>query len=290
VMQEAVAAEEQGAAEIVSTPQRKTRRIERSPALEDVLREALAAEDAAAAPAPSPRTSSLAVTSPKHSIAPLAASTFQETLNAALREHEQLQSALGSGTAPRSRSRARWIRAVLLVAMIAGGAAFYVAETFESDARVAAPPTNAASDGASASDAPTYGNAVMALRQLQVASIPTTSLPAYAARVSAARAVVARYMESDAPSDAKRSLGAILDLHLLAFTAWQARSIDAPAAWEPISRSATLELCEAVNNAAYIAERPGQSTAQARGRAIAGSIPLLWDCARRRLAQLDAAS
>jgi hypothetical protein len=289
-MQAALAAEEQAAADVAPAPKRKTRRIERSQALEDVLREALAAEDAGVAAAPPVRVSSPAGVSPKRSVAPLPVSTFEETLKAAMLEHERLQETLSPGSAQAGpRSRARWIGVVLLLVMIAGGAAVYVAETFEPDAPRVARSSDAAPDASASSEAPTYGNAVMALRRLQAASIPTTSLPTYASRVNAAQAMVGRYMDGEASADAKRSLRAIIDLHVLAVTAWQMRAIDTPRAWEPVSRSATLELCDSVRNAAYIAERPGQNSAQARGRAVAASIPLLWECAARRLAQLDAA-
>ena len=288
-MHEALAAEQQAEAE-VAPPRRKTRRIERSQALEDVLREALAAEDAGVAAAPPVRVSSPAGVSPKRSVAPLPVSTFEETLKAAMLEHERLQDTLSPGSAQAGpRSRARWIGVVLLLVMIAGGAAFYVAETFEPDAPRVARSSDATPDASASSEAPTYGNAVMALRRLQAASIPTTSLPTYASRVNAAQAMVGRYLDGEAPTDAKRSLRAIIDLHVLAVTAWQMRAIDTPRAWEPVSRSATLELCDSVRNAAYIAERPGQNSAQARGRAVAASIPLLWECAARRFAQLDAA-
>jgi hypothetical protein len=291
VMQEALAAEEEAAAAVVPATERKTRHVEPSRALEDVLREALAAEEQAAEPvAAPPRAASAAGPSPKRSVAPLAASSVEATVRAALLEQERLRDAL-SPESPHAgpRSRGRWISVALLVAVIAGGAAFYVAETFEPDAPVLARSSNTPTDESISSEAPTYGNAVMALRRLQVASVPTTSLPSYASRVNAAQAVVGRYVEGEAPPDARRSLRAILDLHVLAVTAWQLRAIDTPRAWEPVSRSATLELCDPVRNAAYIAERPGQNSAQTRGRAIAASIPLLWECAANRLAQLDSA-
>ena len=210
-------------------------------------------------------------------------------MRAALLEQERLRDAVRPDSPhARSHSRARWIGAALLVATIAGGAAFYVAETLEPDAPIFARSSDARTDESSFSEAPTYGNAVMALRRLQAASIPTTSLPSYASRVNVAQGVVGRYVEGEAPMDAKRSLRAILDLHVLAVTAWQLRATDTPLAWESVSRSATLELCDPVRNAAYIAEQQGQNTAQTRGRAIAASIPLLWECAAKRLAELDA--
>jgi hypothetical protein len=285
-MQEALAAEEKAPAAVEPPPEREPPRTALSQALEDVLREALAAEEAAAA-APPPRASaSAAVPAPKRSVAPLPVANVQETVKAALREQERRRGALTPSAAhARPRSRARWLGVAILVVMVAGGAAFYVAETLEPDAP-AGTPSSTAMPAAAPSEAPTYGNAVIELRRLQAASIPTTSLPAYEARVNAALAILGRYMEGEAPSDAKRSLRSILDLHLLAITAWRVRAIDTPQAWEPVSRSATLELCESVENAAYIAERPGLNTAQTRGRAIAASIPLLWECAARRLAKL----
>jgi len=288
-MQEALAAEEEAVAVVAAAPEREPPRTAPRQALGDVLREALAAEDAAAAAPPPRALSSAAAPAPKRSVAPLPVPNVQETVKAALREQERLRGALTPSTVhARPRSRARWLSVAILGVMVAGGAAFYVAETLEPDAPVGAPSSTALSDAPAPSEAPSYGNAVIALRRLQAASIPTISLPTYETRVSAAQAMLGRYMEGEAPPDAKRSLRAILDLHLLAITAWRLRAIDTPQAWEPVSRSVALELCESVKNAAYIAERPGQNTAQARGRAIAASIPLLWECAARRLAQLDA--
>jgi hypothetical protein len=289
-MQEALAAEEEAAvAAVVPAPERVQPRTAPSQALEDVLREALAAEEAAAAAPPPRASSSAAAPAPKRSVAPLPVSNVEETVKAALREQERLRGALTPSAAPaRPRSRARWLGVAIVVVMVAGGAAFYVAETLEPDAPVGAPSSPALSDAPAPSEAPRYGNAVIALRRLQAASIPTISLPTYETRLSAAQAVLGRYLEGEAPPDAKRSLGAILDLHLLAVTAWRLRAVDSPQAWESVSRSPALELCESARNAAYIAERPGQNTAQARGRAVAASIPLLWECAASRLAKLDA--
>jgi hypothetical protein len=289
-MQEALAAEEAAVATVAPAPEREPPRTAPSQALEDVLREALAAEDAAAV-APAPRaSSSAAAPAPKRSVAPLPVANVQETVKAALREQDRLRGGLAPSAAhARPRSRARWLGLALLVVIVAGGSAFYFAETLEPDAPVGAPSSLALSDAPAPSEPSSYDNAVIALRRLQAASIATISLPTYETRLSAAQAVLGRYMESEAPADAKRSLGAILDLHLLAVTAWRLRAVDSPQAWESVSRSPALELCESVRNAAYIAERPGQNTAQARGRAVAASIPLLWECAASRLAQLDSA-
>ena len=288
-MQEALAAEEAAVATVAPAPEREPPRTAPSQALEDVLREALAAEDAAAV-APAPRaSSSAAAPAPKRSVAPLPVANVQETVKAALREQDRLRGGLAPSAAhARPRSRARWLGLALLVVIVAGGSAFYFAETLEPDAPVGAPSSLALSDAPAPSEPSSYDNAVIALRRLQAASIATISLPTYETRLSVAQAVLGRYMESEAPADAKRSLGAILDLHLLAVTAWRLRAVDSPQAWESVSRSPALELCESVRNAAYIAERPGQNTAQARGRAVVASIPLLWECAASRLAKLDA--
>lgn len=289
VMQEALAAEA-ALADVAPPLEHEPPRITSSQAIEDVLREALAAEEKAAAAPPSRASSSASAPAPRRPVAPMPASHVQDTVKSALREHDRLRSTLTPSAAqPRGRSRARWLGVAVLVVIVAGGAAFYVAETLEPEASASASSSVALSDPSPSSEAPTYGNAVIALRRLQAASSPTTSLPAYETQVSAAQAVLGRYIEGDeAPADAKRSLGGILDLHLLAVTAWRLRAVDSPQAWESVSHNPALELCESVRNAAYIAERPGHNTAQARGRAVAASIPLLWECAASRLAKLDA--
>ena len=318
-MREALEAEE---APTEPTPARPAPRIAPSPELEAVLREALEAEEAApmsaappsrstpAAPAaephdrtaPSPELEAVlrqAVTasaagletkkpaSPKRAPGPPPTSNVRATMTAALREQERLRVDLTKGPrSRRARSRRGWLGLAALVLVGAGaGAVVYVGSAPEEEAPVAA------TSGATAPQnvAGTFGNAVRVLRQVQALSGPASTLPAYEAQVGVVQAIVGRYLDGDAPPDVKGNVRAILDLHLLAVAAWRVRAIDTSQAWEPVSRSPALDLCAPVRNVAYIAERAGQNNAQARGRAIAGAIPLLWECTSARLAQLDAA-
>ena len=297
-------------------------RLTPSPELERVMREAVEAEEAAAMPAappsrstpppaisekhdrtaPSPQLEAVlrqAVTasaaeletkkppSPKRAPAPPRTANVRATMTAALREQERLRVDLTH--APRSRrtrTRRVWLGLAALVIVGAGaGAVVYVGSAPEEDA----PVTAASGAPAPPSAVGTFGNAVGALRRVQAVSGRTSTLPAYEAQVGAAQAIVGRYLDGDAPADVKRNVRAILDLHLLAVAAWRVRAVDTPQAWESVSRSLALDLCAPVRNVAYIAERAGQNNAQARGRAIAGAIPLLWECTSARLAQLDAA-
>src|SRR5882724_3310290 len=318
-MREALEAEE---ATPEPAPARPARRIAPSPELEAVLREALEAEEAAAvatpAPAarPSPSTPATPMTdtgdrkapspeleevlrqaiaasaaeleprkapSPKRAAGPARTANVAETVRAALREQERLRGDLTKAAAiDRPTSRSMWLGLVALVVVAGGGAALYVANAPEPESPVAA------TSSPSPDVAGTFGNAVRALRRVQATSGPTTSLPSYEAHVGAAQTVVGRYLDGDAPPDVKRNVRAILDLHLLAVAAWRLRALDTPLAWEPVSRSAALDLCTPVKSIASIAEGAGSNTAQARGRAVARAIPLLWECTATRLAQLDA--
>jgi len=241
-----------------------------------VLRQAIAASAAELEPRKAP--------SPKRAAGPARTANVAETVRAALREQERLRGDLTKAAAiDRPTSRSMWLGLVALVVVAGGGAALYVANAPEPESPVAA------TSSPSPDVAGTFGNAVRALRRVQATSGPTTSLPSYEAHVGAAQTVVGRYLDGDAPPDVKRNVRAILDLHLLAVAAWRLRALDTPLAWEPVSRSAALDLCTPVKSIASIAEGAGSNTAQARGRAVARAIPLLWECTATRLAQLDAA-
>src|SRR5438445_5551848 len=289
-------------------------RLTPSPELERAMREALEAEEAAAAATPAPAARRAPATpaapparavaasaaeleprkpaSAKRAAGPARTANVAETVRAALREQERLRDDLTKAAAPdRPRSRTMWLGLAALVVLAGTGAVLYVGNAPEPESPVAAASTPSPDPGAAAAQnmAGTFGNAVRVLRRVQATSGPTTSLPSYEAHVSVAQTVVGRYLDSDAPPDVKRNARAILDLHLLAVAAWRLRAVDTPQAWEPVARSPALDLCAPVKNVAYVAERAGQHNAQARGRAIAGAMPLLWECASTRPAQLNAA-
>jgi hypothetical protein len=320
-MQEALEAEE---AEVPPAPvaERQAPRVAPSPELEAVLREALEAEEAAAptparAPRPTaPPTDAGARTAPSAEIedvlrkavaasdaelergtvapppkraAPPPMSNVQATVRAALREQTRLRVDLAKdrpGARPTSRTRRLGLMALAM--LTAAAAVFYVAQGPEPETPAPIMSTTDLLGAAPAQNEPgSYGNAILALRRVQAASVPTVSLPTYETQVARAQTVIGRYVESDGLAEAKRNVRAILDLHLLAVAAWRIRAVDTPQAWEPVSRSPALDLCAPVRNAAYVAERPGQDNARARGRAVALAIPLLWECASTRLAELD---
>ena len=261
----------------------KRERTAPSPDLQEVLRQAVAAPATELEPKkPSP---------PRRAARPAPTANVAATVRAALREQERLRGALARDVdTARPKSRKMWLGLAVLVVLAGAAAGLYVANTPEAERDLAATPGTSAVPGAAAPQnvAGTFVNAVHALRQVQATSGPMTSLPPYEAQVGLAQAIVGRYLDGDAPPDAKRNVRAILDLHLLAVAAWRVRALDTPLAWDPVSGNPALDLCAPVKNAAYIAERPGQNGAQARGRAIARAIPLLWECASTRLAQLDA--
>jgi hypothetical protein len=180
-----------------------------------------------------------------------------------------------------------WI-AVALISIAAGAAGMWYVSTRPEPEPVVAP-IAAPGPGAAPTARPagTLRDAVDALRALQAASGPGISLPTYQAKLANTQSVVGQYLDSDAPPETRRTVREILDLHVLAAAAWQARAMDTAESWESVSRSPSLALCTPVRQLADAAERPGQSTAQPRGRAIARAIPEVWECAARRLAQLD---
>jgi hypothetical protein len=322
-MREALEAEDA----VTSAPERQGSRIVARPELDAVPREAIGAEEAAATPSPSRPSPSPPAAAPgearkraapsleleaalrravgashpeleprkpgrKSAVPTLATSNVEKTVRAALAEQQRLRGALATATMrQRPKSRTLWFVLASLAVLAGAGAAVYVADTPEPGPPLAVMSSTALPGVAPARAEPgTYGNAMIALRRVQAASVPTISLPAYEAQIGVAQAAVGRYLEGDAPQDVKRNVRAILDLHLLAVAAWRLRAVDTPQAWAPVSGSPVLELCAPVRSTADFAQRRrGEDSAQARGRAIALAIPLLWECASTRLAQLDAA-
>src|SRR6266850_401040 len=88
----------------------------------------------------------------------------------------------------------------------------------------------------------------------------------------------------------RAALDEIMSVHVLAAAAWTARALDQKDRWEAIGQDPAIDLCPSVKRVVDFATQPqNASRAQARGVAVASSIPLLWECAAAKIAGLDRA-
>jgi hypothetical protein len=134
---------------------------------------------------------------------------------------------------------------------------------------------------------PALETIVRSLRELQSSISPSVSLNDYASRVASTRADVERLVTS-APEPARAQVREVLDVHRLAVGAWRARTVNDKDEWGRIGQDPDIDLCASVKRAADAASGSRSvSRAQARGAAVAASLPQLWACAAEKVVALD---
>jgi hypothetical protein len=180
---------------------------------------------------------------------------------------------------------------VAVVAVILAVGTWYALRGDQSVARVAAPaPPPAPRLRAPENERPAITQAVGALRDLQSFSKPDLQFRMYFNRVAFAKADVDRYLQTAKDSDVKTSLREAMALHNLAAAAWRAKTLNEPAKWEAVGDDPAIELCPPVKRLLTLGEEPPNTTRnQWRGIALAAGVPLLWDCAGERLAEVERA-
>ena len=255
-------------------------------AVQAVMREAMAAEGKPAAPpAPvGPRPPAPArVTSP-------AKLNLDTTIRTALDQQSALKGkAPAAAGPPRTRVVALVLFAVLALGI--GGAIFLAGESETPEPAptvstpAAAPPLPLDQQQRAALD-----EIMKALRQLQAASSTTTSLPVYSSRVIFAKTDVDRFIDSTAPGPDRAAVREVIGIHVLAEAAWKARALDQKERWETVGQDAAIDLCPSVKRVVdFATPSEGVSRGQARGAAVAGAIPLLWECAAAKIDAIDRA-
>lgn len=274
VLREALAAEAVAPAAPVPAAQPPT--VEPGVDLEAALRAALAAESAAA---PSP----IAAARPRPGV--------QKTdIGATVRDALAAQRALQLPLPPRAGVRGFWI-VVGGLSTLALGLALWIGLGGLEIPAPGAPPLPAAPAAApppAAGGRTATAEVLQGLRQLQAASAANTGYNVYSSRVLFAKADLERLLKSEASAEAKSQARDIVDLHVLAAAAWRARDLDRKETWETIGQDPAIDLCPTVKRVVDFAESRGeQSRAHARGLALSGAIPLLWECTGARLAKLE---
>jgi hypothetical protein len=245
--------------------------------LEAALRAAVAAESATAIGRPT-------AARPRPAMA-------RTDIGTAVRDALEAQRALQATSAPaRPGVRGFWIVVIALSSVALGLAAWIGIGGLEIPAP-GAPPQTAATAVAPPAGGTGRGavvELVQALRQLQSASTPNTGYNVYSNRVLFAKADLDRFLKTDVSADLKTQAREIVDVHVLAAAAWRARDLDRKESWESLGQEPAIDLCPSVKRVVDFADSRGeQSRNHARGLAVAGAIPLLWECAASRLAKLD---
>jgi hypothetical protein len=193
---------------------------------------------------------------------------------------------------PHARTTTVVVLAIALVILAAGFGAWQYGK------RLTSSPTPIAPNGAPSSARPPLGDperaavtgALTALRELQAVSRVEIPSRIYLSRVAFTKTDIERNLAGVTDPDLRTALTEALALHLLAADAWKAKTLNERGKWEAVGGDAGVEPCPAAKRVVAVAdEPPGMSRAQWRGVALAAAIPLLWDCAANRLAELDRA-
>jgi hypothetical protein len=91
-------------------------------------------------------------------------------------------------------------------------------------------------------------------------------------------------------ADVRRALREALALHVLAAGAWRAKMLNERGAWEVVGDDPGADACQPVRRVLAVSdEPPGMTRSQWRGIALSAAIPLLWDCAAERIAEVERA-
>jgi hypothetical protein len=195
--------------------------------------------------------------------------------------------------APRGRRKPLTVAGALVIALLlaALAAAWYVAQsrsapvaTVASAARLPALPRLGDADRAA------IAQTLTVLRDLHGGSRVDVPHRVYVNRVSFAKTDVERSLPGVKDADVRRALQETLALHLLAASAWRAKTLNERGTWEVVGEDAGAEVCPAVRRVLALSdEPPGMTRAQWRGITLASAIPLLWDCAAERITEVEKA-
>jgi hypothetical protein len=258
--------------------------------LEALMREALAAEDAAAAEmAPPARPAAPPAGSGPTSRARPAVTRLD--LDLTIREALERQRV--EAAEPREVEEPAVNRRVLLafigvaVAGLAGGAAYwFLGGSSEEEDAPSAPGT----PQIPSEERVALEEIVKSLRLLQASTPPDSTFPVYASRVLVAKGDVEKFSQSPATSAAKTSAREFLELHQLAVSTLRARSLDRKDTYDVLSRDPTLTLCPEVKGVLDRATQPGSlSPADAQVAAVSAAVSKINECARARLTALERA-
>lgn len=130
--------------------------------------------------------------------------------------------------------------------------------------------------------------ALTALRSLQELSRVETNYRTYFNRVAFVKTDVERALQAVKDTPTRTAVTEALSLHILAASAWRAKTLNERERWETIGEDPLAEACAGTKRLLTVSEdAANMSRAHWRGLTLAAGVPLLWDCAGERLAALE---
>jgi hypothetical protein len=256
--------------------------------LDALMREALAAEEAAAnAAAPPARPAALPAgagpgSRPRSAVTRL---DLDVTIRQAL-DRQRADAAEPREVDEPPVTRRVWISLVAVAVLGVASTAAYWYFTDSSDEDDA--PSTPSAPRLPSEQRAALDEVVKSLRQLQASTPPDSTPSVYASRVLIAKGDVEKFAQSTAPAAARTTARELMDLHLLASSTLRARSLDRKDVFEVLARDPTLSLCPEVKGVLDRASQVGSlSPEDARAAAVSASVQKLQECARARLAALE---
>ena len=216
---------------------------------------------------------------------------LQDALLATLSALEAERGATPEGKGPRPRRKlsvaGAFVISLLLLAAV--GVGYGLSVLGQRPAEVTATPSRAVPRlRVAENERASVTQALSALRDLQSVSRAEIPYRQYFSRVSFAKGDVATALASVKDLELKSALGEALTIHVYAAAAWQAKTLNEREKWEAIGDDPAAEICPGTKRLLTVSEEPANmSRAQWRGIAIAAGLPLLWDCAAERLADIE---
>ncbi|MBI2207246.1 MAG: hypothetical protein HYU41_25735 [Candidatus Rokubacteria bacterium] len=132
------------------------------------------------------------------------------------------------------------------------------------------------------------GQVMAVLRDVQSVSRTDVSYRVYFNRVSFAKGDVERSLANVKEADLRAALNDAMSVHVFAANVWRAKTLNEREKWEAVGEDPSVELCPGAKRILAIGDEPANmSRAQWRGIALAAGLPLLWDCAAERLAEVE---
>jgi hypothetical protein len=190
--------------------------------------------------------------------------------------------------APRRRRLSLAGALVIAAVLVAGAAGWYLAQSYSQAPAVVATTTRPVGPRVSEADRAAVGQSIAVLRDLLSVSRIDIAHRVYVNRVSFAKADLDRYAPNVQDAELRDALQDALSLHVLAAAAWRAKTLNERGKWEVVGDDPSVELCPAARRLLAVSDEPPNMTrAQWRGVALAAGIPLLWDCALERVADIE---
>lgn len=191
-------------------------------------------------------------------------------------------------TPPRPTLTLGRVIAIVAVLLVVGAGWYTIQARARRQAEEATAAARASARRIAEADRAPVSDVITILKDLQSVSRVDVPYRVYFNRVSFAKTDIDRHLAAVKDAELKGALVTTLGMHLLAANAWKAKTLNERDKWEAVGDDPVAELCAGTRRVLGISdEPPGLSRSAWRGMAIAAAIPLLWDCASDRVAEVE---